>query len=275
MTDPAHQNRRRDQTRLLLTALLDTTPEARTATAQPTAGFAPVERVACKRCDEIGRVTGSNNYPCRRCANGEAKPHGCHKCPACGGKGKRWADPMDNRRILIGDEHSPVRSLTPQERDAEERKAARLVALAENKPDPTPERPTVEAASVAARACGATVTVTLLRAGSFAELERALAWLHGRYPRTHAAVWNRYVLGHQLDDAPQSRADRGLDLLTRRMPTVIRVPRWLVERAADARKLTVEEMAAAGWKTSRIARESGLTQWKVKQLLKPPGERAA
>ena len=105
------------------------------------------------------------------------------------------------------------------------------------------------------------------RHGSYRELRSALDRLRSTYPTiAHVVVfYDVYAVQTELAHTARGCRDLGLRLLSRWMPTVIRLPSWL-EPPREARVEQVGDMIANGYKTRRIARSLKISQGKAKRL---------
>ena len=245
---------RTEQIEALLRSLFDYLPGPKTAHMGDVPGAtATLEKVPCQACG------GNGTFGKRK-----------RKCEVCKGDGQVLVDPYT--RKPLGTERAPtVRAADPRRIDAELARLARDEAIRRGRLLDDPFE--WEAQRRRYR-----------QAGSYSALERALEALRGNEPDLYSLTMRVLVYG-TTPRAPeiQPHLERAVAFLSRRMPPVIKVPRWVtaepvkVERdwpadrrrtpARQERNATIIRLAQEGVARSVIAEEVGVSQATVSRVL--------
>lgn len=229
---------------LLLLSMGDYLPTVTGARLDSSPGPQASAFVPCGACAGCGRLNGVN--PCVKCRDRkrEGNPirrpnHGCRMCQVCDGRG--------DRRRRSGDEPFDPYSGLPLT-ELEQVIAEAALSRAQER-----AREALRATVRPTQPSGDELPWLRLReayraSGSYAELDRALAWLADRYPLRHE------MLSHWLTSVDDplwewseralSRVDETIRLLAHRMPDPVRVPSFVV-RGHDRAGLLPSGRAAA------------------------------
>jgi hypothetical protein len=115
------------------------------------------------------------------------------------------------------------------------------------------------------------------RHGSYKAVRVQLDWLSLEAPQRFRLVQTVLVDHEPRVLVPPMQRELGLGVLmvTRRMPSKIRVPPWLIEVSAAAEKRdSIEALAADGFTAGEIARKLDLSKESVRRKLKRNGVRS-